>query len=631
METVNLTSGFVLLGFSDFHYNHAVIFSAILVIYVLTWTANFLLLSSIKLSPQLHTPMYFFLGNLSVVDVSFSTVTVPKLLSCILHGVASISFLGCFLQMFFFLFLGTTESYLLAVMALDRYLAICNPLRYSLLMSDKARVMLTSSCWLAASLHSLLHTYILSHLKYCEDRLIPHFFCDVTPLVKLSCSSTTLAELLIYTEGSLAGNIPFLFILISYVLITRAILKMETRRSRSKAFSSCSSHLMVICLFYGTDIFIYFRPPSDYSSQYDRLVSMAYTIITPMLNPFIYSLRNQDVKKALKKQIIKSQLTSEDLFPIFSNVTFTSVTEFIIFGFPSLQKYQLLLFFVFLSIYLFALSGNGLIFALVLLDQHLHTPMYFFVGNLSFLDMSYTSVTIPRMLAKFVLNLDTISYTACFAQMYLFLSLTATECLLLTVMAYDRYLAICSPLHYPTIMTRRMNALLSAVAWSGGFATPITVVLLALKLPFCGPNIIHHYYCDHPPLLQLACADTSFNVTVGSSIGAFIILISFALVVISYIKIILAIIKISSHDGRKKTFSTCASHFAVVSLFFLPLIFMYVRPTASYSSDVDSLVAMLYTVLTPMMNPIIYSLRNKDIKRALQRNISYKCAVTIIE
>ncbi|KAM5181839.1 olfactory receptor 1G1-like [Mantella aurantiaca] len=305
MEKANLTSGFILLGFSDLHYNHAALFSAMLAIYVLTWTANFLLVSSITLSPQLHTPMYFFLGNLSVVDISFSTVTVPKLLSCILDGEASISFLGCFLQMYFFVFLGTTEIFLLSVMAFDRYLAVCVPLNYILLMNDKVMVILVCTSWVAASLHSLLHTYILSHLTYCEDRLIPHFFCDVTPLVKLSCSSTALAELLIFTEGSTVVIIPFLFILISYALIGRAIVKMKTSSSRSKAFSSCSSHLMVICLFYGTDISIYFRPPSDYSSQYDRIVSMAYTIITPMLNPFIYSLRNQDVKQALKKIIMQ--------------------------------------------------------------------------------------------------------------------------------------------------------------------------------------------------------------------------------------------------------------------------------------------------------------------------------------
>ncbi|CAI9605888.1 unnamed protein product [Staurois parvus] len=305
MEKVNFTSGFILLGFSDFHYNHGSFFSTILVIYILTWTANLLLIGSIKLSPHLQTPMYFFLGNLSVVDISFSTVTVPKLLSCILHGEDSISFHGCFLQIFFFILLGTTESLLLSVMAFDRYLAICYPLRYTLIMNDKLLFMLIVGCWVAGSLHSLLHTYNVSQLAYCEDRLIPHFLCDVPPLIKLSCSSTTLEELFIFTEGSMVVTILFLFVLISYVLIARAILKMINKSSRSKAFSSCSSHLIVICLFYGTIIFIYFRPPSDYSSQYDRIVSMVYTIITPLLNPFIYSLRNQDVKQALKKLIVQ--------------------------------------------------------------------------------------------------------------------------------------------------------------------------------------------------------------------------------------------------------------------------------------------------------------------------------------
>ncbi|KAM5182176.1 olfactory receptor 1f45-like [Mantella aurantiaca] len=305
MEKVNLTSDFTLLAFSDLHYNHAALFATFLVIYVLTWSANLLLLSSIKLSPQLHTPMYYFLGNLSVVDVSLSTVTVPKLLSCILHGQASISFLGCLLQFYFYMFLGVTEEFLLIAMAFDRYLAVCIPLRYTSIMSDKVVIILASSCWVAASLHSLLHTYLLSRLTYCKDRLIHHFFCDTTPLLKLSCSSTALAEHLIYTEGPIAILTPFVLILISYVFIGMAIVKMKTNSSRRKAFSSCSSHLIVICMFYGTIISIYFRPSSNNSSQYDRLVSISHTIIIPMLNPFIYSLRNQQVKQSLKKAIMQ--------------------------------------------------------------------------------------------------------------------------------------------------------------------------------------------------------------------------------------------------------------------------------------------------------------------------------------
>ncbi|XP_073404472.1 olfactory receptor 6N1-like [Dendrobates tinctorius] len=323
--------------------------------------------------------------------------------------------------------------------------------------------------------------------------------------------------------------------------------------------------------------------------------------------------------------IILNQVDDDSLQSAVSrNLTNSRVSEFVIFGFPSLQKYPTLLFCLFLFIYLFTIIGNGSIFLLVIRDRRLHTPMYFFVSNLSFLDMSYTSVTVPKMLAKFAMHLDTISFPACFAQMYIFLSLTATECLLLTVMAYDRYVAICSPLHYLTIMTRGRCLLLTAIAWSGGFLILIIVLTLALKLPFCGPNVIHHYYCDHPPLLQLACTDTSFNVAVGSTIGALVLLITFTLVVVSYIKIIISILKINSKDGRKKTFSTCASHFAVVNIYFLPLIFMYIRPKASYSSDVDSLVALLYTVLTPMMNPVIYSFRSKDIKEAFRKKIGFR-------
>ncbi|KAM9330202.1 olfactory receptor 1f45-like [Gastrophryne carolinensis] len=304
-KKVNLTSRFTLLAFSDLHYNHVALFSVILVIYILTWVGNLILLISIHLSSQLHTPMYFFLGNLSVVDISFSTVTVPKLLSGVLHGMTVISFLGCFMQMFFFGTLGTSEIFLLAVMAFDRYLAICNPLHYISVMRRVVRVTLTVMCLVVASLHSLLYTYPMSQITYCGDRIIQHFFCDFTPLVKMSCSGTAHVELMMLTEGSVVTCIPFFLILISYVLIARAILKLKTTTGRSKAFSSCSSHLLVVCLFYISLILNYSHPSSSSSSQYDRIVSMGYTVLTPMLNPFIYSLRNQEVRKTLKKFVLK--------------------------------------------------------------------------------------------------------------------------------------------------------------------------------------------------------------------------------------------------------------------------------------------------------------------------------------
>ncbi|XP_069495653.1 olfactory receptor 6N1-like [Ambystoma mexicanum] len=303
-------------------------------------------------------------------------------------------------------------------------------------------------------------------------------------------------------------------------------------------------------------------------------------------------------------------------------MTNNSANVFIIYGFPSLQGFQTLLFWVFLTIYILTITGNGIVFLLTSLDRKLRTPMYFFVSHLSFLDLSYISVTVPKMLAKFLMNSSTISFSGCLLQMYVFLAVGGTECYLLTVMSFDRYYAICQPLHYATRMTRKLCIQLAAAAWIGGLLCPFIQTILASRLPFCGSNVIHHYYCDHPPLLQLACADTSLNVAIGSSISFIVIISSFSLVLFSYIKIIMSIMKISSPGGRRKTFSTCASHLIIVNMFYLPIIFMYIRPAEAFISEVDSLVAMLYSVLTPMLNPVIYTLRNKDIKQAFKRNLN---------
>ncbi|XP_078515123.1 olfactory receptor 6N1-like [Lissotriton helveticus] len=305
------------------------------------------------------------------------------------------------------------------------------------------------------------------------------------------------------------------------------------------------------------------------------------------------------------------------------NNTFSSITEFILFGFPSLQNFHGLLFGILLPIYLLTITGNGIVFLLTNLDPKLETPMFFFVSQLSFLDLSFTTATVPKMLAKFLMNSNTISYSGCLLQMYFFLSLGASECLLLTVMSFDRYYAICQPLQYATYMTRKRCFQLSLVAWCWGFLSPLPSAILVTRLPFCRSNVVDHYYCDHPPLLKLSCADTSVNVTVGSTSSSLVIVSSFSLILISYIKIILTILKISSKGGRRKTFSTCGSHLLVVNVFFLPIIFMYIRPAGSYVSDIDSLVAMLYSILTPMFNPIIYTLRNKEIKEAFMRKLSF--------
>ncbi|XP_029435932.1 olfactory receptor 6N2-like [Rhinatrema bivittatum] len=293
------------------------------------------------------------------------------------------------------------------------------------------------------------------------------------------------------------------------------------------------------------------------------------------------------------------------------------VSEFIIMGFPSFHGLHILFFMALLIIYLLTITGNVVIFLIIRLEAHLHIPMYFFISVLSFLEIWYTAVTIPKMLANLITDRKSISFHGCLLQTYFFHSLGATECYLLTVMAYDRYLAICNPLRYPAIMTTKFCFQLTAGCWICGFLCPVTEVILISKLPFCGRNEIQHIFCDFPPLLSLACTDTSTNVLVDFAINAFIILVTFLFIMSSYIKIIITILKIKSSKGRRKAFSTCGAHLTVVLIFFSCIIFMYVRLTKSYSLNYDRTLAIIYSVLTPLFNPIIYSLRNKEIRAAL--------------
>ncbi|XP_029442375.1 olfactory receptor 5V1-like [Rhinatrema bivittatum] len=311
MEKRNQTNEvtFILLGFSDIPEHQTSLFVVFFFMYVITLIGNLLIILTIRVNPQLHIPMYFFLGNLSLVDICFITSTIPKLLIHLLSQNKTISFSDCLGQVFFMFSTGSTEFFLLAVMAYDRYVAICNPLRYTIVMKKRVCVVLVVISWITASLTSLLHTLMASRLSFHGSNTIQHFFCDLPPLLRLSCSDTSVNEILIFTDGPFVVMAPFLFTVVSYVHIISTILKIPSAMGRRKAFSTCSSHLIVVSLFYGTDIFVYFRPDSNFSFNYDRVVSVMYTVVTPMLNPFIYSLRNNEVKGALKKVIASKLFT----------------------------------------------------------------------------------------------------------------------------------------------------------------------------------------------------------------------------------------------------------------------------------------------------------------------------------
>uniref|UniRef100_A0A8C8RWR8 Olfactory receptor n=1 Tax=Pelusios castaneus TaxID=367368 RepID=A0A8C8RWR8_9SAUR len=281
------------------------------------------------------------------------------------------------------------------------------------------------------------------------------------------------------------------------------------------------------------------------------------------------------------------------------------VTEFLLLGLSNDPKIQLFLFWLFSIIYTITLSGNMLILALICLDSQLHTPMYFFLSHLSFVDICYTSSTVPQMLVNLMNLKKTISFTGCGAQIYIFLVLAITECVLLAVMAYDRYVAICHPLSYTLIMNHKVCVGLAATAWMCGFLLAIVHTVQTLQMPFCGPNEINHFYCDIEVLLKLVCADTHLNEVMVFALGVLILLCPFFLILISYICILAAILRIRSAESRHKAFSTCASHLTIVALFYGSAMVMYMRPGSSHSPDQDKIVSLFYGIITPTFNPLI--------------------------
>ncbi|XP_006892376.1 PREDICTED: olfactory receptor 9G4-like [Elephantulus edwardii] len=299
----------------------------------------------------------------------------------------------------------------------------------------------------------------------------------------------------------------------------------------------------------------------------------------------------------------------------------TVLTEFILVGLSADPKLQLILFGIFLVIYLATLSGNMTLVILIRIDSRLHTPMYFFIGSLSFLDFWYTSVYTPKILANCVSEDKRISLAGCGAQLFFSCVVAYTECYLLAAMSYDRHAAICNPLLYSGIMSSSVCTGLVAGSYIGGFLNAIAHTANTFRLSFCGKNIIDHFFCDAPPLVKMSCTDTRVYEKVLLGVVGFTVLSSILAILISYFNIFLAILRIKSASGRRKAFSTCASHIISVMLFYGSLLFMYSRPSSTYSLEKDKLAALFYTVVNPLLNPLIYSVRNKDVKEAFRKAI----------
>ncbi|NP_001375788.1 olfactory receptor 1f45-like [Canis lupus baileyi] len=298
---------FLLLGLSGQSEQEDILFGLFLGMYLVTIIGNFLIVLAISSDSHLHTPMYFFLANLSCVDICFSSVTTPKMLVNHILGSESISYMECMIQIYFFITFTNMDGFFLSVMAYDRYVAVCCPLHYTMIMKPKLCMLLVVASWVITNLHALLHTLLMAQLAYCFNNTVHHFFCDPYAILKLSCSSTFINDLMVFTVGGLVFLTPFTCIIISYAYILSNVLKLPSAHGIRKAFSTCGSHLTVVSLFYGAILGVYMRPSSSYSVQ-DTVATVIFTVVTPLVNPFIYSLRNHDMQRALRKLISVSRI-----------------------------------------------------------------------------------------------------------------------------------------------------------------------------------------------------------------------------------------------------------------------------------------------------------------------------------
>ncbi|XP_054981079.1 olfactory receptor 1J4-like [Sorex araneus] len=459
-------SEFLLLGLPIPTEHQDLFFTLFLVMYMATVLGNLLIILLIRMDSRLHTPMYFFLSHLALTDVSFSSVTVPKMLKDMQSIHKSIPYAGCMSQMYFFMWFGSVDNILLAVMAYDRYVAICQPLHYTTIMRHEKCVSLVTASWIYCSLRSLLHTLLLIR-------------------VMVPCNKS-------------------------------------------------------------------------------------------------------------------------------------SVSEFLLMGLPIPPEHQGLFFTLFLVMYLATVLGNLLIILLIRMDSRLHTPMYFFLSHLAITDVSFSSVTVPKMLKDMQSIHKSISYAGCMSQMYFFIWFGSVDNLLLALMAYDRYVAICQPLHYATIMRQEKCVSLVSASWVYGSLRSLLHTLLLVRVSFCDDITIPHFFCELPVLLKMSCSDVSLNEWVlffEVGIDAFL---PFIAIVGSYIRIWATVLKDPSAKRFFKVLSTCGSHLLVVSLFYGSIAEVYVFSSPSMSSAKEIAASVMYMIVTPMLNPFIYSLRNRDIKQAFK-------------
>ncbi|KAI4889719.1 hypothetical protein NFI96_009930 [Prochilodus magdalenae] len=592
------------------------------VVYAVTVLGNSFIMGTIYLARTLHTAKYIAVFNLALSDLCGSSALIPKLLDMFLFENQYIPYEACLANMFFVYVFMTLQSLTLLAMAYDRLIAICLPLRYHAIVTKTAMTSIICVMWILSMGVNGLLVGLVTRLSFCRSTTVNSYFCDHGPIYKLACNDNSMNSIMGYVCMAALLYIPLFLIALSYVCIGFALRRISHGAEQVKAMKTCTSHVILVALFYLPIIGVYTAALTTPINTNVRIINTALTqTIPPMLNPIIYTLKTEEVLQSIKVLYKRTKMAANltSLQSVSSaNATFIRPSSFYIVGLYSLPlaKY----YYVFLCVvYAVTVLGNSFIMGTIYLARTLHTAKYIAVFNLALSDLCGSSALIPKLLDMFLFENQYIPYEACLANMFFVYVFMTLQSLTLLAMAYDRLIAICLPLRYHAIVTKTAMTSIICVMWILSMGVNGLLVGLVTRLSFCRSTTVNSYFCDHAPVYRLACNDNSMNSIMGYVCMAALLYIPLFLIALSYVCIGFALRRISHGAEQVKAMKTCTSHVILVALFYLPIIGVY---TAALTTPINTNVRIINTALTqtipPMLNPIIYTLKTEEVLQSIK-------------